>query len=85
MKNFELTKLMYELYDREFDIDKTLEVMEALHDLRSVNQTKNRMILKHGEDSEQAKLWLERERDSYKNCELIFRRHLLDYKPYKII
>lgn len=76
---------MYELYDREFDLDETFEVIEVLKDLRRINQTRNRIILKYGEDSERSNKWLEEERECYKYCELIFRKYLLDYKPYKII
>lgn len=76
---------MYELYDREFDLDETFEVIEVLKDLRRINKTRNRIILKYGEDSEQANVWLERERECYKYCEEAFKKYKLEYKPYKLI
>lgn len=76
---------MYELYDREFDIDETFEVINVLQDLRRINQTRNRMILKHGEDSEQANRYLELEHESYKDCKDVFLKYKLEYKPYKLI
>lgn len=76
---------MYELYDREFDIDETFEVIAALTDLRRINQIKNRNILEFGEDSEQANLWRDREQESYIYCEEVFERYTLEYQPYKII
>lgn len=85
MKNLELTKLMYELYDREFDIQETLEVIQLLTDLRQLNKTKNRAILNHGEDSKQAKRWRDLEEECYKYCEEAFKKYKLEYKPYKII
>lgn len=83
--NIELTNLMYELYDREFDIDETFVVIESLIDLRRINKIKNRKIRKYGKDSDAANFWLDRELESYKNCAEVFKRYKLKEQPYKII
>lgn len=83
--NRELTKLMYELYDREFDIEETLEVIQLLTDLRRINRIKNRKIIKYGEDSDAANFWRDREQECYKYCEEAFKKYKLEYKPYKLI
>lgn len=85
MKNRELTNLMYELYDREFDIEEIYEVIEALRDLREKNCIKNRIAIKYGEHVDTVERWRGYEKESYINCKAIFEKYKLRQQPYKII
>ena len=76
---------MYELYDREFDIDDTMEVIKSLIELRRINRIKNKRIQILGEDHELIEFWRSIEKDAYNDCEETLKKFDLKYKPYKII
>lgn len=76
---------MYELYDREFDLEDTLEVIECLKILRRTNRIKNKRIQIFGKDSNSVEFWRGVVNRSYNDCEAILKKYNLNYDPYKII